>query len=225
MLYLFPSEINRNSKIKRMRFRLGEMTQEEGVTRTKTSARKLMSSPQQSLLWKMQNLQLKQLLSLAFLQVCCSNQGTCNWKPASIVSSSSYSVILQNPTCSDGIKGLRYAWSEWPCEYKQCPIYNLQELPAPPFITFSHNNPAWILLWVSWEWKEESAGYFADEKKEVWHTQLQLTFLKAVNLSGWWLQRRILKWATQLVTCQKGHSREGGSDVGDSYSCYLPEVS
>ncbi|XP_026573812.1 sialate O-acetylesterase [Pseudonaja textilis] len=79
-------------------------------------------------------------------EVCCLNQGTCSWKPASIVSSSSYSVILQNPTCSDGIKGLRYAWSGWPCEYKQCPIYNLQELPAPPFITFSQNNPAWILL-------------------------------------------------------------------------------
>ncbi|KAK9395093.1 sialate O-acetylesterase [Crotalus adamanteus] len=79
-------------------------------------------------------------------EVCCSNQGTCSWKQASIVSSSSYSVILQSPACSDGIKGLRYAWSEWPCEYKQCPIYNPQELPAPPFITFSYNNPAWIFL-------------------------------------------------------------------------------
>ncbi|XP_063167154.1 sialate O-acetylesterase isoform X2 [Candoia aspera] len=79
-------------------------------------------------------------------EVCCSENGTCSWKPASIVSSSSHSVTLQNAACSNGIGGLRYAWSEWPCDYKLCPIYNLQALPAPPFITFSHSNPAWIGL-------------------------------------------------------------------------------
>lgn len=161
-----------------MRFRLGEMTQVERVTRTKTSAHKRMPSPQQLLLFKDADSAIEAVALSSFLQVCCSNQGPGNWKPASIVSSSSYSVILQNPTCPDGIKGLRYAWSEWPCEYKQCPIYNLQDLPAPPFITFSHNNHAWILLWVSWEWKEESAAYFADEKKKCGAHSYSLFFLK-----------------------------------------------
>ncbi|KAM6432101.1 sialate O-acetylesterase isoform 1-T5 [Liasis olivaceus] len=92
-----------------------------------------------------EHIQLRHMDSKAF-EVCCSDQGTCNWKPASIVSFSSHSVTLQNPACTDGIGGLRYAWSEWPCEYQLCPIYNLQALPAPPFITFSHSNPAWIGL-------------------------------------------------------------------------------
>ncbi|XP_062995690.1 sialate O-acetylesterase [Elgaria multicarinata webbii] len=78
-------------------------------------------------------------------EVCCSEQPMCKWSPVSIVSSSSSSVVLHNPACPAAVSGLRYAWIEWPCEYKLCPLYNLQALPAPPFITFSEGNPGWIV--------------------------------------------------------------------------------
>ncbi|XP_020667217.3 sialate O-acetylesterase [Pogona vitticeps] len=78
-------------------------------------------------------------------EVCCSEQPLCKWSPVPIKSSSSSSVMLQNPVCPDAVAGLRYAWGDWPCEYKQCPIYNLHDLPGPPFITFARNNPGWTV--------------------------------------------------------------------------------
>ena len=38
--------------------------------------------------------------------------------------------------CSDQfIVGVRYAWRESPCEFKQCALYSMEnDLPAPPFI-------------------------------------------------------------------------------------------
>ncbi|XP_044293531.1 sialate O-acetylesterase isoform X2 [Varanus komodoensis] len=79
-------------------------------------------------------------------EVCCFAQPECKWRPVSIVSSSSRSVVLQNVPCPDAVGGLRYAWHEWPCDYKLCPLYNSQALPAPPFITFAHDNPGWSTL-------------------------------------------------------------------------------
>ncbi|XP_066495510.1 sialate O-acetylesterase [Tiliqua scincoides] len=85
-------------------------------------------------------------LNKNIFEVCCSQaSGGCTWKPVPMTSSSSFTVTLQDPACSDSVAGLRYAWTAWPCEYKQCPIYNLQMLPAPPFITFSKKDPGWIM--------------------------------------------------------------------------------
>ncbi|XP_061448897.1 sialate O-acetylesterase [Rhineura floridana] len=78
-------------------------------------------------------------------EVCCSEQALCKWSAVSITSSSSRSVILHNTKCPNNMIGLRYAWTESPCDYKLCPIYNVQGLPAPPFITFSHSNPGWTV--------------------------------------------------------------------------------
>ncbi|XP_069080622.1 sialate O-acetylesterase [Pleurodeles waltl] len=42
--------------------------------------------------------------------------------------------------CKYNITAVRYAWSDWPCEYKQCPLYSLDGLlPAPPFVKYFQN--------------------------------------------------------------------------------------
>ncbi|KAJ6658674.1 hypothetical protein lerEdw1_019834 [Lerista edwardsae] len=79
-------------------------------------------------------------------EVCCSRINTeCTWSPVPMAFATLFRVFLLNKACPGAAEGLRYAWTEQPCEYKQCPIYNLQALPAPPFITFSKNNPGWIV--------------------------------------------------------------------------------
>ncbi|XP_053125723.1 sialate O-acetylesterase isoform X2 [Hemicordylus capensis] len=79
-------------------------------------------------------------------EVCCAQQKQCQWVPAAIASSSFDTVTLHNLACPKSTLGLRYAWMEWPCKYKHCPVYSRHSsLPAPPFITFSHNNPGWVL--------------------------------------------------------------------------------
>ncbi|KAM9113808.1 sialate O-acetylesterase isoform 2-T2 [Pangshura tecta] len=73
-------------------------------------------------------------------EVCCSQrpqlspQEPCQWVPAPMVSASSRMVTLSSPGCRDAVTRLRYAWAEWPCEYRQCPLYNKHLLPAPPFV-------------------------------------------------------------------------------------------
>ncbi|XP_053222457.1 sialate O-acetylesterase isoform X1 [Podarcis raffonei] len=85
---------------------------------------------------------LRRLTNNTF-EVCCSAESLCHWSPVSIATSASHTVILHNPECPNSTVGLRYAWSEWPCDYKLCPIYNTEGLPAPPFITFSQKNSGW----------------------------------------------------------------------------------
>ncbi|KAG2469711.1 SIAE acetylesterase, partial [Polypterus senegalus] len=72
-------------------------------------------------------------------QFCCTDKETdCSsknaaWETAQVVDHSSNSVHLLAP-CSNDI-GLRYAWFNWPCSFKQCSIYSADDiLPAPPFI-------------------------------------------------------------------------------------------
>nr|XP_008116435.1 PREDICTED: sialate O-acetylesterase isoform X3 [Anolis carolinensis] len=89
-------------------------------------------------------IELRQLNDNIF-EVCCSDQPVCKWSPVSMKVSMYYSVFLLNTVCPKTVGGLRYAWMEWPCEYMLCPLYNVQNLPAPPFITFAKDNPAWII--------------------------------------------------------------------------------
>ncbi|XP_074072525.1 sialate O-acetylesterase isoform X2 [Macrotis lagotis] len=66
---------------------------------------------------------------------CCSDH-QCQWIPALMGNSSSKTLFLRVDSCHGTVTALRYAWTTWPCEYKQCPIYNPgSALPAPPFIT------------------------------------------------------------------------------------------
>ncbi|CAM4666249.1 unnamed protein product [Lepidochelys olivacea] len=86
-----------------------------------------------------QELQLL-LMHDRIFEVCCSHgpqllaQEPCQWLPAPMLSASAHTVTLSGPGCRDAATRLRYAWAEWPCEYRQCPIYNKHQLPAPPFL-------------------------------------------------------------------------------------------
>lgn len=46
------------------------------------------------------------------------------------------SVTLSYKRCGQAyVVGLRYAWRESPCPYKQCAVYSKEnDLPAPPFV-------------------------------------------------------------------------------------------
>ncbi|NXS39094.1 SIAE acetylesterase, partial [Balaeniceps rex] len=68
-------------------------------------------------------------------EVCCSSQPSpCRWLPAPVVAVQSRMVTLALAGCGTLALGLRYAWAEWPCEYKSCALYNTRGLPAPPFL-------------------------------------------------------------------------------------------
>ncbi|CAH1799067.1 unnamed protein product [Owenia fusiformis] len=77
-------------------------------------------------------------------EVCCSkdNQTYCGsgnafWSPAPLIGYDQHSVTMSWKTCSGSwIVGLRYAWLETPCAFKQCPVYSvINELPMAPFVT------------------------------------------------------------------------------------------
>ncbi|KAM3921731.1 sialate O-acetylesterase [Leptodactylus fuscus] len=73
-------------------------------------------------------------------EVFCSadmnGEGQYTWIPAPAELQSSKVVTVSFKGCSH-ISAVRYAWSDWPCEYKQCPIYSAnQRLPAPLFIKY-----------------------------------------------------------------------------------------
>lgn len=50
---------------------------------------------------------------------------------------SAQTLALNIRSCRGALAAVRYAWTTWPCEYKQCPLYHPSStLPAPPFIAF-----------------------------------------------------------------------------------------
>ncbi|XP_069805093.1 sialate O-acetylesterase-like [Dendropsophus ebraccatus] len=58
------------------------------------------------------------------------------WVTAPAQASSSNVVKVSFIGCSH-VAAVRYAWSDWPCEYKACPIYSVRNrLPAPAFIKY-----------------------------------------------------------------------------------------
>ncbi|XP_078102720.1 sialate O-acetylesterase [Sander vitreus] len=74
-------------------------------------------------------------------EICCSEtRNPCGpksrWVPAPIMQQGPTSVQLSNLCAlTDEVAALRYAWRDWPCEFKACPIYSSSRiLPAPPFI-------------------------------------------------------------------------------------------
>ncbi|XP_068173232.1 sialate O-acetylesterase [Antennarius striatus] len=80
--------------------------------------------------------------SVGIFEVCCSeNKTMCgpdfHWVAVSILDWSSNTVQLLTSVCSlnEEVVALRYAWRDWPCDFKACPIYSSSGiLPAPPFI-------------------------------------------------------------------------------------------
>ncbi|XP_068440734.1 sialate O-acetylesterase [Clinocottus analis] len=75
-------------------------------------------------------------------EICCSGvQTPCgpesHWVAAPIMHWGPTTVQLSTSLCPlpGGVAALRYAWRDWPCEFKACPIYSASGiLPAPPFI-------------------------------------------------------------------------------------------
>lgn len=74
-------------------------------------------------------------------EVCCSAVKTvcappAQWEPAPIKQWDASTVQVNATNCPsmDNVSALRYAWRDWPCDFKDCPIYSSDKvLPAPPF--------------------------------------------------------------------------------------------
>nr|XP_032834820.1 sialate O-acetylesterase-like isoform X1 [Petromyzon marinus] len=76
-------------------------------------------------------------------QICCSQVlSQCldlDWQRAPILDVQADSVFLDISTCigtNRAVTSVRYAWSNWPCEFHACALYGEgpNALPAPPFI-------------------------------------------------------------------------------------------
>ncbi|XP_029374215.1 sialate O-acetylesterase [Echeneis naucrates] len=76
-------------------------------------------------------------------EICCSEiQAPCGsqsqWVPAPIMQCGPTTVQLSTSLCpvTDEVVAVRYAWRDWPCAFKACPVYSASGiLPAPPFIS------------------------------------------------------------------------------------------
>ncbi|XP_043532897.1 sialate O-acetylesterase isoform X1 [Chiloscyllium plagiosum] len=85
-------------------------------------------------------------LSHDIFEVCCCttwNLSNCKWISVPIVDHSVNSISLSLNQCHQKVTGIRYAWMEWPCDLKKCPLYSKDSnLPAPTFmIQPAHNGP------------------------------------------------------------------------------------
>lgn len=61
-----------------------------------------------------------------------------SWVKVPIKQWNATKVVLHPVVCppSEEVTGLRYAWRDWPCDFKACPVYSASStLPAPPFIS------------------------------------------------------------------------------------------
>ncbi|KAI5098414.1 sialate O-acetylesterase precursor [Silurus meridionalis] len=88
------------------------------------------------------NQNLTATLSKNIFEICCSiKTKPCQlgslWIPAPMKKKGMDYVLVSLPECplNSVPAALRYAWSDWPCAYKACPIYSKDGvLPAPLFI-------------------------------------------------------------------------------------------
>ncbi|XP_078055357.1 sialate O-acetylesterase [Mustelus asterias] len=85
-------------------------------------------------------------LSKNIFEVCCCtkwNLSSCNWLSAPIINHSINTLSLSLNECHHRMTAIRYAWTEWPCNLKKCPLYSKgYKLPAPSFmIQTAHNGP------------------------------------------------------------------------------------
>lgn len=86
-----------------------------------------------------QQIQVKMKDKKIFTVSCCDDH-QCKWLPAPMDTFSTQALTLDISSCYGTLVALRYAWTTWPCEYKQCPLYHpTSNLPAPPFVAFMTN--------------------------------------------------------------------------------------
>ncbi|CAH1793510.1 unnamed protein product [Owenia fusiformis] len=70
--------------------------------------------------------------SLDKLRMCSDNDN--RWIKAKLKTTQPSGVIISH-LCSKKVFGVRYAWQESPCGYKDCAVYSVENnLPAPPFV-------------------------------------------------------------------------------------------
>lgn len=65
-------------------------------------------------------------------------ESTSTWVKVPVKRWNDTEVVLHSAVCpsSEVVTGLRYAWRDWPCNFKACPVYSASSaLPAPPFIS------------------------------------------------------------------------------------------
>uniref|UniRef100_A0A3P9I405 Sialic acid acetylesterase n=1 Tax=Oryzias latipes TaxID=8090 RepID=A0A3P9I405_ORYLA len=96
-------------------------------------------------------------------EVCCSVVtapcgSSSRWVPAAVVAWSASAVRLNASSCQPSeVAALRYAWKDWPCGVKACPVYTANGvLPAPPFIVQKYEagkRNIWKTKVVNWNEK------------------------------------------------------------------------
>lgn len=80
-----------------------------------------------------QEIQVQSQDNKTFEVSCCSDH-QCKWLPAPMNTFSTQTLVLDISACLGTVVAVRYAWTTWPCEYKQCSVYHPSRiLPAPPF--------------------------------------------------------------------------------------------
>nr|XP_031299309.1 sialate O-acetylesterase [Camelus dromedarius] len=80
-----------------------------------------------------QEIQVQRQDNETFEISCCSDHW-CKWLPAPVDTFSTWTLALNIKSCPGTVTAVRYAWTTWPCEYKQCALYHpTSALPAPPF--------------------------------------------------------------------------------------------
>ncbi|XP_010891583.2 sialate O-acetylesterase isoform X2 [Esox lucius] len=80
--------------------------------------------------------QSQDIFEIFCLMVKAPGDSLSSWVPAPILQWGLSSVLVSTTKCSsrDNVAGLRYAWRDWPCDLKACPVYSADGvLPAPPF--------------------------------------------------------------------------------------------
>ncbi|XP_017322201.3 sialate O-acetylesterase [Ictalurus punctatus] len=84
---------------------------------------------------------IRATLSSGTFEICCSKEkkpctSGSQWIPAPMKQKESDYVMISIAECPvDNVTALRYAWRDWPCAFKACPIYSADGvLPAPLFI-------------------------------------------------------------------------------------------
>ncbi|KAL8570528.1 hypothetical protein ACOMHN_008885 [Nucella lapillus] len=78
-------------------------------------------------------------------EFCCTWNGrqTCSsknawWLPAPVLNFTASAIVLDGTVCGprQSIVGIRYAWRESPCVFKQCAVYSYaHDIPGPPYIS------------------------------------------------------------------------------------------
>lgn len=80
-------------------------------------------------------------------EVCCSKspapcEPKSQWFPGPVLRWGPNTVQLYGGLCPypQVASAVRYAWMDWPCNFKACPVYSADyTLPAPPFVIYLHS--------------------------------------------------------------------------------------